>query len=1546
MTETQKRIKAYKDALPGLKERVAAVALLMVMSFAMMTSASFAWLTISRQPEVTGVSTTVAANGNLEIALVGEEGGQPEDSAVGDSSAAEGKSVVASNITWGNLVNLSDASYGLENLILRPAQLNTSSLLESPLYGAMYGDDGRITQLSSDFSYATWVPPTPATNDKPALPGYFGVSDSYGVRAITSVKVDSSGADAIYQDLVSKAKAQNLLAATNYSNLGNTKKYMDSLANMMGLFMTASLNEGDSSLGNPTCPMEDLQNLRDMYKDFLNCMNIEVDAMVHLINAQQFLMRGEGNYTPYTREMLLATTEAELRNSLKTEKEVDGVMKTLYPQITGLNQFLTDRNTIAADYATLVNLCNTGGTLKWSDSGLDAIVGNLVNVGTCTLDDKAIDNIGMTAATTYLDGKTHEAKITNGILKRFEQRTGGYIEVRELEISVTVKVVINVTESVAANITTDADRTYTDFNNDVKYTNKTLNTGFVDSVLSAKDTYGMAIDLWVRTNASTSYLTLEGNVLTKTENVRATGTDSEGNTVELSTLTVSQTVEGEESSYTIEIYEKNGKYYNAKTHQELLESQLGDNPMITPKMEELVTVLGYEGENRVWDDSKMLSTDATTQGSGSCYVFYATPENQDRSLKLLEAFKVAFVDGSGKLLGYAIMDTEHYYANNGRVIVPLVLDPSQSVNLGTDINGETQYGLTMLEQNVATRITAIIYLDGTKLTNQEVLAASEIQGQLNIQFGSSQSMIPMDNEELENAERRVTASIDNTSFDYDQVTGPMTTNVTVTVDGEQPTEVKGFFLRAVSDTQGAREETMIFTPDSNGNWISNYTFTSPGTYILRTVQLDGIDYDLPEPQQVVVSGFSISSLICTQAVNNQLNIMTAANSTTVNFQLRFATDDVAKMPDTVVGRFVKTEDGSLVNIKFTMDSKKNWNGTATFLTSGEYRLEQLVLDGQYAPLPEAMWHTANVNLGMRVEIYSTSPKEFVYKPSEMLDNMKALAVEVKIVDNGGKAMTGLSGLKLVYRRGTSETITMDANLTWNGKYYVGAMPTAGPGIWSFLRVEMSNDNDLTLATTSPTFNIKNPEQPSYYDQDTTGYQYAPNNDAKMNVQLIASNTADAVYAELVKRSNNGETRMWVQGVMGTDLLTTDNKTATNYNFTVPEEGHWEMTQVKLVGVYLTDGTLTTEEDPMIIELPEENVTKVVSRLHITFPEGKSQNFGKDASGNVTGTFMTSHTISGLTVSICDFENEPIPNLTDVKLTIQYVNQSSKDYGGYESASLNNGTDGATLVVPLIQVQNTAQYNQQADQTIRFAGDYTTTFSFKVGDKTYTYKGNNDDAQTGTLALPANAPKYTVWSMKPSLTVKSAKTYNWEMNNGNQFKAHTKSGSSSSALEAKGNVYDADTNSLTAYISAFYWSGQNLWVTTVGAGMYYTYKTPSITDVFESEEDVASKSCPQVVLELTNTGYEFNTASIYLAGDNNLSISDTISRNGKTSGTFTTASMQLGNVYGGFGYKNWTVNCTTRTVFGSNKVISQITMNYGGMDFKVDVAKPLTISNPY
>ena len=189
MTETQKRIREYKKALPHLKERVIAVAVLLAISVTMITSVSFAWMTLSQAPEVNSLATTVSTNGNLEIALSDIDGLAPDESAVGDGLG----SILETNLKWGNLVNLSHESYGLDYLTLRPAVLNTSSLLDSPLYSVEYGDDGRVKDTISDFAYTNFQ--ITESGGKAFFVPENGIE--YGVRAISSVTYDSVTGDAM-----------------------------------------------------------------------------------------------------------------------------------------------------------------------------------------------------------------------------------------------------------------------------------------------------------------------------------------------------------------------------------------------------------------------------------------------------------------------------------------------------------------------------------------------------------------------------------------------------------------------------------------------------------------------------------------------------------------------------------------------------------------------------------------------------------------------------------------------------------------------------------------------------------------------------------------------------------------------------------------------------------------------------------------------------------------------------------------------------------------------------------------------------------------------------------------------------------------------------------------------------------------------------------------------------------------------------------------------------------------------------------------------------
>lgn len=1514
MTETQRRIRAYKRALPELRERVVAVALLLAMSASMLASASFAWLTISRNPEVTGVNTTVAANGNLELALAStNEFGiteAPGESQVGDSSAAEGQSVTASNITWGNLVNLSDPSYGLENLTLRPAQLNVVSLLDSPLYGAVYNTDGRITQLTSNFAYTTWKKES-VNADGMTVPAHFEVSSDLGVRAISSTKIEAVGADLAYATMLESANAKNLAAGSTYTSMAGNTVYMQSLANMMGKYMTSRM-DNDGTYKNPTIASGDIQNLRDMYKQFLVAFDNEALAMAELLNIQQFLAKGAGNYTAYKQEDIFTLTESELT--------AQGL------KLSNLKQFQDDRNTIYEDYKKLEDLA-TKGDLLWLDSEINTIVNNLVNVGLCEIEKNGIRTTvngiisqGADAALGYL-GTGNTAIITNGILYNFELRTGAYINVKAMKINVSIKrSFINTTRPVTADIHTaatevknDQGEIYTLFNNDMVYT-KSLNTGeFKGGIPVAEDTYGLAIDLWVRTNASNSYLTLEGNILTEPKEVEPTIKTPSGETVNLYTLTRTTTADdGSSFVETIDVYQgkvidtdENGvtstvdAWFYADNHS-VCTLEAGESP--TKKKETIHVVIGYEGENRIWNGEGIgLSTDATTQGSGSCYVYYAdTPEDRARSLKLLQAFKVAFVSADGRKLGSAVMDTEKYYAENGRVIVPLVMDANDSIYLSEDT-----YAITELQQNEPTRITAIIYLDGTKLTNQDVLSASDIQGRLNIQFGSNAEMQPIENEKLENQILTVSAAVDKHEFDYDTATGPMTTNVEVLVDGAEPSTVEAQFLRQISATQGSREAMMSFTKSAEGKWVSNYTFTSPGTYVLRSVRLDGVDYDLQVPQEVVIKGFSIASLSCDQAANNHVNIMSISGTGSVDLKLRFATEDPDKMPKTVQGRYLR-EDGSAVNVNFRYNSNSGlWTGSATFHISGDYSMEYLLLDGDYVELTadSGLRQTASVTLGMRVEVETGSPLSFKYVPSEMADNEKLLSMRVLVKDNGGNVLPGRSNVKLTYNMKGSSIKTMDTDLTWNGTYYVGNLTTTGAGVWQFGSVSVDG-NILNTATRSPTFTILSPEPPEYYGQDTATYQYAPGNDAKMDVQITNSEAA-AVQARIVK---SGGSEYWVMGTIGGEFTTSDGKPVNHWTFEVPkdangyQDGNWQMTELRLWDVFAADGTEYTEESPMVVDLSAtNNKTKVVNRVYVTFADGQSKDFGKDANGNVVATFMTSHTISGLNVDIKDFEGNPVDGVTDVMLTFAYQTGSSETYGGYTNGNLSNATDGATVTVPLNQ-QNGINYAQSEDKTLLYAGNYNTIFSFKVA------------GGEGKPALAINPPVFTVWSKKPTLTVSgisptdsNATKITWSMKDAN-------------GCDSDAPIFTATDNKQSSY--------------TEYAATVYAKAT-----VDNSTQHNGSFTRPTLTLKVAGVDSESTVSAILPAGGAS-AVTFTRTGNGTVQATLgTTASI-----------KTWTTTLifthTLNAYYGhGTQTINSMTITKGGITYTVTLDHPLTITNP-
>ena len=183
--EKEKR-KKQKVLIPaGIRSKLMAAASMLMVGVIMMVSSTYAWFTLSTAPEVKNISTTVAGNGSLEIALMPTDG---TFSGITAGAVGSTASVVDKNTKWGNQIILSENTatgdyYGLNSISLNPASLNYTKaegaaeatfVADKPLTIATYGFDGRIAELSSD---------NIGVKGKAADSKQFNTGD-YGVRAI------------------------------------------------------------------------------------------------------------------------------------------------------------------------------------------------------------------------------------------------------------------------------------------------------------------------------------------------------------------------------------------------------------------------------------------------------------------------------------------------------------------------------------------------------------------------------------------------------------------------------------------------------------------------------------------------------------------------------------------------------------------------------------------------------------------------------------------------------------------------------------------------------------------------------------------------------------------------------------------------------------------------------------------------------------------------------------------------------------------------------------------------------------------------------------------------------------------------------------------------------------------------------------------------------------------------------------------------------------------------------------------------------------------
>ena len=95
---------SYFSGMNGVKTKLISAVCMLLVAATMVVSSTYAWFTLSTAPEVASITTAVGANGALEIRL-------------------NATSDVNNNHTPGNIVDLGYETYGLNKVVLLPAQL-------------------------------------------------------------------------------------------------------------------------------------------------------------------------------------------------------------------------------------------------------------------------------------------------------------------------------------------------------------------------------------------------------------------------------------------------------------------------------------------------------------------------------------------------------------------------------------------------------------------------------------------------------------------------------------------------------------------------------------------------------------------------------------------------------------------------------------------------------------------------------------------------------------------------------------------------------------------------------------------------------------------------------------------------------------------------------------------------------------------------------------------------------------------------------------------------------------------------------------------------------------------------------------------------------------------------------------------------------------------------------------------------------------------------------------------------------------------------------
>lgn len=701
-TEKNREEKKRKVVMPaGIRNKmVAAVSMLLVASI-MMVSSTYAWFTLSTAPEVTGITTNVGANGNLEMMLLNKDSFNSTEenlgveSGVNDSMAAQ--KVTLANLKWGNLVDLADQSYGLQSIVMNPARLNiqgdatngyklNSALLKAPSYTS----DGRVldvnkdTQTSGYSTDGTWKWDENANN-------------AYGVRVIGTTSGVTERLTAYRAAISARAAAIESAKNSARNSLLNNGQ---ALANIV---VKAALEE------NPTFEKADLETLKGLVEQLKTANDAAGEAIVQTVLA--YNLSDENTDAKFTdadvaklKEAFNGATAGTLPTSFTYAAAASGQGTIQKPD--GIDTAATewsDNNTNIASAAQKLQTLIELNKDSYAYTEITEVVNMLIDKQHATVG--GVKNPGRDDAQEIINNMTANNMV---LAVEMESGSGIYADIAELVGDYTaaglkVHVKYNALEmDVTTNMST---KVVTDANKDTMPMIPKLDVGSAPAAtLDASvtplltDHYGYALDFGFRTNAAASELLLQTSGIQRVYNDVA---DSE---------TSDKTQGG-------------GSYMEFRTNNTTNFSVDELRALMSALRVVFVEPDQTENAGVTYNVLGVAAADITrsTDDNGATYTYAGgTPTDDDMGLK-------------------AELYLNNYTVDGG----VLTLNGKKTTGEATAADDNT---LTALTQNVAKKVTAIVYLDGDIVDNTMVAnAASSMTGSLNLQFSSSATLKPMEN---------------------------------------------------------------------------------------------------------------------------------------------------------------------------------------------------------------------------------------------------------------------------------------------------------------------------------------------------------------------------------------------------------------------------------------------------------------------------------------------------------------------------------------------------------------------------------------------------------------------------------------------------------------------------------------------------------------------------------------------------------------------------------------------------------------------------------